>query len=153
MKCPRDLRPLDRVSADHATTFDCGTCGGRAITVALLGRMMPSERLLELWKFVRTGVAAYTPCPSCTKPMRLVVFRAEAVAVQLDGCVACQLIWFDAGELRAVAPDAESPAPLVAAPVPPDASDDWVWATFFRRINARRKYGPYGWPLVDDDPG
>ncbi len=142
MECPRDRQPLEALSLDHAVCFACPQCGGRAATVELLRRMAPRERLRELWALVRAGAAADAECPSCRKPMRLVALREAERVLQLDGCAGCHVIWFDAGELRALAPGAAGPAPVVDAPVPPDASEQWVWFRFFERLNERSFGGP-----------
>lgn len=144
MNCPRDRAALDRLAADGATTFACRTCGGRAVNVALLRRMMPEERLLELWTIVRAGDTGDAACPSCGHAMRRVSFGEAPTTFQLDGCVSCQILWFDADELRALAPDASSPSPVLDAPVPADASDQWVWRHFFQVLNQKHFGGLAG---------
>jgi Zn-finger nucleic acid-binding protein len=137
MNCPRDNVALDRVSADGATSFACRTCAGRSVNVALLRRMMPSQRLHELWTVVRHSPTGDAACPSCAQAMRLVSLDDGPAALRLDGCVPCQMVWFDAGELRALASGAESPRKVLDAPVPADASDQWLWRRFFRVLNEK----------------
>ena len=119
-------------------------CGGRALTVPLLRRLVPASQLRELWTLLRAGTPDSDACPSCTRPMRDVVFQADGGRLHVDGCVQCHLLWFDEDELAAFAPCPESPGPVLDAPVPADASDGWTWGTFFRRINEKHFGGPTG---------
>jgi Zn-finger nucleic acid-binding protein len=137
MRCPRDGRDLTATTAEHATTYVCAACSGRVVTVALLRRMMPAERLHELWTLVRGGAPGEDPCPSCARTMHSVEFSDGDADLRLDGCPSCQVVWFGADALRALAPNAASPAPVLDAPVPADASDQWIWRRFFQVLNEK----------------
>lgn len=74
--------------------------------------------------------------------MRVAGLGEGANAVKLDGCPSCQVVWFGADELRALAPDSESPAPVLDAPVPADASDQWIWRKVLRTLSQQHYEGP-----------
>lgn len=154
MDCPRDRRRLETVAIDHARCYVCPECSGRALTVALLRRMMPAPRLHELWGLVRAGTADDAPCPSCERPMRRVLARGgtggqargraggPGDGIPVGGCTRCHVVWLGADALRALAPDAQSPRPVLDAPVPADGSDAWVWKGFFETLVEKRFEGP-----------
>ena len=137
MRCPRGHGELEALYLEDARTHACRTCRGETITVGLLRRMMPKERLRELWARVRSAPAGTAPCPSCSRPMHLVVVRGGPEPLSIDGCAPCQSVWFDPGELLAVAPGAAAPAPVVDAPMP-ERQEREIWDEFFRKLNERR---------------
>jgi Zn-finger nucleic acid-binding protein len=90
-----------------AATFRCPTCGGAALTIALLRRFAPAERLRRLWRALADGTPG-DPCPSCARPLLVVAPHGERT-VAIDVCRGCQLLWFDAEELAAFSPERQAP--------------------------------------------
>jgi Zn-finger nucleic acid-binding protein len=101
-----------RVVAEHALTWRCARCGGRAVGAAVLRRMAPKARVDALWR--KAGEAACAGggrCPSCELPMRTVTRAAGGREAGADVCCRCQFVWFGAGRLTAFARGSRRSAP------------------------------------------
>ena len=112
MACPRCREPLETRRGQGRLHYVCPSCGGQALTLgALRARCgvhptLPEDRALrELWQIAQNVPASSaTMCPFCGIPMRQVMLPTPSGAVEVDVCIrpACQLIWFDPGELEAL---------------------------------------------------
>jgi len=94
--CPRCAATLKALRVGPMAVWDCGGCGGRAVSTPMLRDTVPRER----WKAIQRAVAvteaaSSRPCPSCRNPMR----EAEAEGSTFETCRRCQLLWFDRGEV------------------------------------------------------
>ena len=99
--CPRCQRPLLPVKTSVGISYGCRTCGGRAVGLPVLRRMIPSQYVEGLWRKISQGDG--TPgqaCPSCRRPMHEVPVPLDGQSVALDICGGCQLVWFDPSELQ-----------------------------------------------------
>jgi len=88
-------------------SWECDKCKSRAATLAYLRRSFEARRvslrlLHDAWQAARRpGAFGRRSCPACTKQMR-VVAPGPQQHPELDVCVGCQLLWFDAGEFEAL---------------------------------------------------
>jgi len=108
LSCPRCRQHLEQERRADASFFRCGTCRGLMVTVALLRRFVPQDRLRRVWSRLADGTPS-VPCPSCTRPMRTFPYPDGARPIELDGCQTCQVLWFDGDELIALSPERQAP--------------------------------------------
>lgn len=112
-QCPRCGKPLARY-ADR-DKWRCRACNG-----VLVGK---DQLVVEIGPHATTVLDGETdparqalhPCPACAYPMTPYTIGG-AGGVELDRCVADQLVWFDGGELgkvRAAVPAENDDAPLL----------------------------------------
>lgn len=113
LRCPRDRTDLAIVRSPGWRTYRCGRCEGVAVTLAALRKIVPEERLRDLWKLL-PAAGAGDPCPVCSKPLTGTRVAQGADVIDLDACRSCQLIWFDADELRRFSPARQEPPASVA---------------------------------------
>lgn len=67
--------------------------------MAALRAVASASHLNALWQAgLRQSAVGSKACPSCLQPMRLL----QQGPITLDGCLSCQFLWFDAGELQAL---------------------------------------------------
>jgi Zn-finger nucleic acid-binding protein len=114
LRCPRCRTDLATVAASGWEMYRCPGCDGVAVTMALLRKFAPRNRVNELWFQLADGTPG-DPCPSCARPMTGTRVACEGLAVDLDGCRTCQTIWFDADELARFSPDRREPPPRADA--------------------------------------
>ncbi|HZN37226.1 MAG TPA: rhomboid family intramembrane serine protease [Planctomycetota bacterium] len=112
LTCPRDHRELRRAKVPGGVVFVCAQCGGRAMTMPMLRRHLPSAVARALWVSATTSAAPGLPCPVCRRTAVRTPLDVDGDDVVLDVCRGCACVWFDCGE-RSKLPDAP-PAP------PPD---------------------------------
>jgi Zn-finger nucleic acid-binding protein len=105
LECPRCKTALARDAIRDA--WDCVRCGGALVgveeVIRELVRIAPdlapaSGRAVDLATPSRRSRGPFVDCVSCGLPMLPVYLGG----VDVDRCVADQLLWFDAGEHRAV---------------------------------------------------
>lgn len=110
MRCPACAVDLVAGNAGGALSFRCATCEGTAVTVPVLRRLAPGDRVWTLWNEVwQDAEPAMRRCPACEAPMACVTVDEGAAGLEIDACRTCQVIWFDLGELRAFAPADSAP--------------------------------------------
>lgn len=115
MRCSSCSTRMTRTAGPAGAFWLCRACGGRAATLALLERSLQRPPLVRLWYMALGGQGrAGRDCPACTRAMRelpLVLTPDESptlreALITLDVCPRCQLVFFDAGEYRAMQPPA-----------------------------------------------
>ncbi len=95
--CPNCSKPLETVRKPTGIYYACHGCGGRAVSVPLLHRVVNDKFVSRLWQRVlRTTIQSPKPCPFCTRWM-LTVVTADPL-LELDACKTCQTVWFDERE-------------------------------------------------------
>ncbi len=95
LTCPRCAAPLKALRVGPMAAWDCGGCGGRAVSTPMLRNTVPRERWKAIQRaVVMTEAASTHPCPSCRNPMH----EAETQGLTFETCRRCQLLWFDQGE-------------------------------------------------------
>jgi membrane associated rhomboid family serine protease len=88
-------------SAD-GVTWPCPSCGGRAIGMGLLRRLVDRTFANHLWVAamdIPTGSGRN--CAICHKPMTLVPWGPAEPDPLVDVCRRCQFVWFDPTEFEA----------------------------------------------------
>ena len=114
--CPRCEAPLTSVATPIGARHTCDTCGGEAISEAVLERLSTSREvrtLLSAAVDATRRTRSLNNCPWCSAPMQTVRAAQSAsteptgaASVDIDVCAGCQLFWFDAGELATLPTDA-----------------------------------------------
>lgn len=82
--------------------WECESCGGRALTVALLRKLRSPTAVSEMWVTAKAApVAQGRCCPSCTQAMHVVGIGEGSDHLEVDICVRCHFVFFDPGEFDA----------------------------------------------------
>jgi len=99
LSCPDCQTALVRAQGARVPAYWCASCGGTGTTMAALRTVVSASHLNALWQGgLRHSAVGSRACPSCLQPMRLL----QQGPIALDGCLSCQFLWFDAGELQAL---------------------------------------------------
>ncbi|MEA4863296.1 MAG: rhomboid family intramembrane serine protease [Victivallaceae bacterium] len=113
MDCPICGHKLTEEFSERKLDFHCPHCDGRLISFARLRGLCGDRRFIELlWQTAQYGYS--TPgiiCPTCGKAMRRVILPVAGRGLELDICCACQMIWFDPGELERLPPPSPNAKP------------------------------------------
>jgi len=110
MDCPRCEKQLAVTFCTGGRMLMCAYCGGTAVTVEMLRRFAPQERVDDIWRQTKsTREKSTRSCPSCEAKMRRVMSEAGEQVVILETCALCHIVWFDESELKAFSPDATEP--------------------------------------------
>jgi membrane associated rhomboid family serine protease/Zn-finger nucleic acid-binding protein len=116
MLCPHCRQGLLRTSMGSGVGWGCPACGGRAVTMPVLRRMLARATVNELWRPVGDDRAEPpVPCPSCEHGMQRATASDGVRPHQLELCRLCHLVWFDGRELEAL-PRAPAPVPELSPP-------------------------------------
>lgn len=111
LRCPACAGSLPPLRCPGGLLFRCSECGGRMVTVSLLRQTAPREEVNSLWKAARRSTSrSRRACPSCQRPMS----RFRESSEQLEACIPCQTLWFDAGEHTSILPRSVKPIPSAA---------------------------------------
>ena len=92
--CPICAKPLETTRQREGVFYPCRVCDGRALTISqtrhVLGDRVAAKllRLLQLSR--RQGERR---CPFCGEIM--LVLNTPEPPLELDGCRACNVVWFD----------------------------------------------------------
>jgi len=106
--CPACATPLALLAPGEAT---CPAGHGRALDLALARRRLPPEAHAMLDWVVRRAPLGHKPCPVCREPMghgevgmprRATLGWVRKVAIDVDACPACGVVWLDAPALGAL---------------------------------------------------
>lgn len=112
MLCPNCRVDLDERVEEGNHTWFCPRCAGLGCTMAVLRRIAPPARVAALWQMLRKdSLPSVQHCPDCSRPFTRILSRhRQDGPLELDGCVNCQFIWFDGGELARFSPERSEPA-------------------------------------------
>jgi membrane associated rhomboid family serine protease/Zn-finger nucleic acid-binding protein len=103
LTCPRCRITLNRIQGAGSNYWECPTCGGHAMNLALVRRRSDHAAISRLWQATHSpGLPTLLPCPACFKKMIEVQFVHETRAFPVDVCQRCQFLWFDSGELQSI---------------------------------------------------
>ncbi len=104
MKCPSCSSTLVRTEYEGFPVFRCDGCHGYLLARRRMGSIqkkqdksiehLKQETLAEAGEDTKDRI----PCPRCRIRMKK-EFLKEPAAFHIDTCKACQLVWFDGGEL------------------------------------------------------
>jgi membrane associated rhomboid family serine protease/Zn-finger nucleic acid-binding protein len=102
--CPNCRKPLRRMQNPQGWYFGCRICGGFALGLPVLRKVVNSQAIRNSWGTVVSGGGDEgRPCPVCARPMREISPDPNC-NLRIDVCRACQFFWFDAGELEDMPP-------------------------------------------------
>jgi len=81
--------------------WECETCSGAAVNVAVLRKYLSVEIVGDFWlKATTESAPSDRKCPSCAQMFKEFIVGEYNRKVKLDLCKRCQLIWFDRSELE-----------------------------------------------------
>ena len=93
--CPACHANLSSMKGDAGIYWVCHVCGGRAVTIASLRRIILAERVNEMWQAAKSpGAPQLRDCPMCSARMML----TRLPEIEADVCIRCHAVWFDAHE-------------------------------------------------------
>ena len=106
--CPRCHTGLGRRITRGVFQYVCPNCQGFSVQFAELGHILEPNDVKALWENSKTApVRPDKPCTHCRKPMHSVVHGAGALAIELDVCSRCVLVWLDTNEWQLLKGNAE----------------------------------------------
>jgi len=112
LSCPRCALTLVREPIAGGSLPTCPECAGSVVTVGLLRRIAPKERVRAIWTHAtQGGETSRHRCPSCRFTMTTGRIEMDAATLEIDACRRCQLLWFDGAELAAFSPERQEPDP------------------------------------------
>ena len=98
LTCPVCAVQLVENRSTRAIWWECHSCHGLSIGVALLRQSAQRRWFNDLWGHAfESRVPGRALCPSCRRTMS----EATADGLVLDVCLGCQLVWFDTAEYEA----------------------------------------------------
>jgi Zn-finger nucleic acid-binding protein len=109
MDCPRCESELEIRFCTGGRTLRCAECSGTAITIGMLRRFAPKERVDALWRRAMREHPGGLLCAGCDGHLRDVDVRIDAETMRLEVCTHCHLVWFDADTLLAFSPERDEP--------------------------------------------
>jgi membrane associated rhomboid family serine protease/ssDNA-binding Zn-finger/Zn-ribbon topoisomerase 1 len=110
--CPNCKKALISQPGAKGISWVCESCGGRAVSAAVLRKTVGDLVVKEAWHCaLETPQPSDRKCPVCAQKMLLVSVDAGNQQLALDLCRRCEFIWFDAGEYEAI--PAAAPKPRV----------------------------------------
>ncbi|OPZ87548.1 MAG: Rhomboid family protein [bacterium ADurb.Bin429] len=121
--CPECRTALTQERDARGFAWRCPTCGGRALTVAVLRRTVLRDAVNEVW--LQAQARAGKPgraCPSCGGRLQEVRSTLATPSVRVDVCPICTLLWFDAAEYEALPTEPEK-TPTTEPELPPEARE------------------------------
>ncbi len=99
--CPECRKRLVRTKAPNGIFFECPRCQGRAVSLAVVRRVVETKYTNRLWRRVIHGESRKgVNCPACERPMDEVAIPFDGHAINLDICRSCQFLWFDPHEFE-----------------------------------------------------
>lgn len=132
MKCPCCDVELVQEFYQKIVVYRCAGCGGRLITVGGL-RSLAADRTLvnRLWAAAQNGNwSVGAVCPGCQAPMRRLTLPVGQLALELDICSSCQLVWFDPSELEQIPLPEPVPEPGKLEEFPVKLREAGAWRKF-----------------------
>ncbi len=110
MDCPRCATGLNVTFCTGGRMMRCPVCDGVAVTVEMLRRFAPKDRVSRIWRqAMEEHVVSDLACTGCAGPLRRATFDAQGVNVRVDACTHCHIVWFDANELAEFSPQRSEP--------------------------------------------
>ncbi|MFM7180561.1 MAG: rhomboid family intramembrane serine protease [Verrucomicrobiales bacterium] len=106
--------------------YECPTCGGRSVALAMARRQFDADVMKNLWLAVKEVAPVHSreaiDCPYCKKKMHPLEIADGTNGFQIDVCRTCQALWLDkdesesmparvGGEVTQFLPNGYAPAP------------------------------------------
>jgi membrane associated rhomboid family serine protease/Zn-finger nucleic acid-binding protein len=144
LTCPRCRTALDRIQGHGSNYWECASCHGHAISLALLRKRVEPATINRLWQDSHgSGRETSLPCPACLQSMREVPFATEAGAIPIDTCQRCHFLWLDGGEMQQL--PSYTPPPSVEEKLPQEAREALaLWEVERIRERAEREEAARG---------
>ena len=103
MNCPRciDVKLIDRLAESESGVYRCGNCSGNWMDYASVeSHLVASDKMAasacrSIWD-LKTEISPILRCPLCQSGLHFFVYRG----VELDYCMQCRGLWFDALEME-----------------------------------------------------
>lgn len=101
MNCPHCSSPLSARATDSGVAWSCESCRGVLVRRAALAAHLDPRALEALWARASAGLdSPERRCSSCEAPFHVWTEVAGATRIELDACLRCERLWFDADEVR-----------------------------------------------------
>jgi len=127
--CPRCHGPLVHTRSGELRWWECRQGHGRTFNLTVLRKRAGKEHFRKFWGILRhRSPAGSLGCPSCRQAMEVSQHPTGTGTVELDHCRACQLLWFDDGEVTALAGPEPEPPPDPLGHLDPVAREDVLHA-------------------------
>jgi membrane associated rhomboid family serine protease len=110
LACPNCEVNLVPASTEKGTMYCCPRCEGKAVSVAVLRKILGAVFVRNLWvkaKVILEGKGK--DCPECSRPMCDVQTAAQHGEARVNVCTRCQIAWFEARDLEAMPEEADEP--------------------------------------------
>lgn len=108
--CPSCGKSLNR--DEPVSAFACGECGGVALTISIVRQRAHVDLANSIWNGLRSAQeSSIRKCPGCRSALRTFNVADSNGETELDGCLRCQFLWFDASELAALGISVKVPPP------------------------------------------
>lgn len=99
LKCPKCQTALTRTKSEAGLIWRCSTCGGLALLISILRKIVSTEAINRFWRRSREkSLPQVLACPGCNNRMEEVLFETPRGDRTLDVCETCQFVWIDKDE-------------------------------------------------------
>ncbi len=103
--CPNCGSILTRKQGKVGLIWSCDSCGGRAISVALLRKLIGNERVSAIWsRAINLAGKGGRSCPICSRGMTEESIGIAGHLLKFGICTRCEFIWFDTPEYESIPP-------------------------------------------------
>ena len=93
-KCPICQMALETARQREGVFYPCYSCNGRAVTVSQIRHVLGERVAMRLLRLIKlSSRPSPRKCPFCEKPM--LVVNSQDPPMEVDGCRACNAVWFD----------------------------------------------------------
>ena len=109
--CPECASRLRAQAVGAKRGWSCAVCSGVLLNLGVVRTQISEQVARDFWSLARSAPASKRSCPSCRRALCQIEHALAAASVELELCTACQLIWFDQGELEQLGPIRASEPP------------------------------------------
>jgi membrane associated rhomboid family serine protease len=108
--CPNCGSTLTRKQGKVGLIWSCDSCGGRAVSIALLRRLIGNERVSAIWsRAINAAEKGSRPCPICSRGMTEESIGIAGQMLKLGICTRCEFTWFDTPQYESIPPPPPKP--------------------------------------------
>ena len=110
--CPNCGSILTRKQGKAGLIWSCDSCGGRAISIALLRGLIGTERVSAIWsRAINVADKGGRPCPICSRGMTEESISIAGHMLKLGICTRCEFTWFDTPDYESIPPPSKPEDP------------------------------------------
>ena len=103
--CPNCGSTLTRKQGNTGLFWTCEDCGGRAVSVALLRKLIGNVGVSAIWsRAINAGDNDGRSCPICSRGMTEESVSIDGHLLKLGLCIRCEFAWFDTPEYESISP-------------------------------------------------